>query len=294
MNYVNAVMMLFAVGLPLASAVADPMEEDTFHTRVIALYSFHPHDLNEQQMEAKSGDLDKFWDMIKAEPHRYLPLLRRELNNPSNPSFFFYDGSRLLMTVSKDHADEQLALDSLPKVDFKDIDRSDYLIAVHWLAAQGLDTRNAAFRILDDPGFKAFIPQHALTLGQNYSLIYMLFPLNESTFTDDLIRQLATANEAVSQKTLLLALRYVVLARADTAIRTFAEDASRPQDSRDYARQLLTISAPAIAKRSDDALREQRRKTMSRPISDEALEEFDYLTHKLLGDTTATPPVSHH
>ena len=37
----------------------------------------------------------------------------------------------------------------------------------------GFDTREAAFRVLAFPDFKAFIPQHALTLGQNYSLIYI-------------------------------------------------------------------------------------------------------------------------
>jgi len=45
---------------------------------------------------------------VKADLVHNLPLLRAELANLANPAFFFYDGSKLLFSLSKDKADQAL------------------------------------------------------------------------------------------------------------------------------------------------------------------------------------------
>jgi len=42
------------------------------------------------------------------------------------------------------------------------------------MAGLGEDTTAAAFHILEDPDFNVYIPEHVLTLAENYALVYML------------------------------------------------------------------------------------------------------------------------
>ncbi|MGZ3579771.1 MAG: DUF4124 domain-containing protein, partial [Syntrophales bacterium] len=152
---------------------------NNFHAEIVKTYRFQPHTLSQKEIEAKSNDLDQFWNKVKDRKEHYLPLLRAELQAPSNPSFFYYDCSKLLLSLSENVGDRKIALKAIPKADLLDVQHDDYLRTVHMLARDELDTSDAALRILDYPQFKAFIPQHALTLGQNFSLVYMLIPTKE-------------------------------------------------------------------------------------------------------------------
>jgi hypothetical protein len=255
-----------------------------FHYRIGYLYSFEPHTLTASQIERKSLALDKFWKEVTDSPEQYVPALRAEFRDKSNPAYFAYDGSKLLLSLSDLQAERVLALDSISRADLRDIQHTDYLRTVHWFAVNGFDTTTAALRILDFPDFKAFIVQHALTLGQNYSLIYMLFPMPEANYISRLIERLEVEEHPASQSSILLALWYTVNRDAREATTRFVYDESRPEESRLYARELVDRSAPLtgyLTFASETELREERRKVMLR-LSDEALLEFDSITEKLL------------
>src|SRR5262245_1622055 len=279
-------LLLFAFGwFATGVAIAAPETQAQFHSKVMALYGFEPHKLKDPEMKAKSDQLDHFWASVKADTSNLLPLLRRELADTSNSAFFHYDGSKLLLSLSKDRSDRLLALRSIPKADLNGIQHDEYLRTIKWFAGEGFDTREAAFRILAFPDFKAFIPQHALTVGQNYSLIYMLFPLDESIFAKDLASQLSKQRNTESLKSLLLALWYTATTDGKSAIKTFADASNSPLEAKAYAKKLLERKVSPlsfITISSEPSLRAERRKVMQRPISDEALMEFDSLTAKIL------------
>lgn len=277
-------LVVLSLAFPILSFAASESQTQ-FHSRVVALYSFEPHKLGSTEMEAKSVQLDQFWTAATADPTNTLPLLRRELADPSNSAYFYYDGSKLLLSLSKDHADQLLALRSMPRADLTGIQHEDYLRTIKWFANNGLDTREAAFRILAFPDFKAFIPQHALTLGQNYSLIYMLFPLDEAHFSIDLAARLSGERDVQASKSLLLALWYTATPAGYAAIKNLAANPAAPEEAKMYAKTLLERRVPAsgsISFSSEQSLRAERRKVMQRPISDEALMEFDRLTAKIM------------
>ena len=92
---------LFLSCVASGPAWAESISAAGFHSRVVELYSFEPHTLNQAEIQAKSGQLDQFWAMVKADPPNTLPLLRRELETPSNSAFFFFDGSKLLLAFRK-------------------------------------------------------------------------------------------------------------------------------------------------------------------------------------------------
>lgn len=271
---------LLAIAL-IAHAQA-PAEQAAFHAKVASLYAFEPHTLDKKQIAEKSKLLDAFWDEVKASQARALPLLRNELRDTSNSAFFSYDGAKLLLSLSESKEDRALALEAIPRADLRSIQPTDYLRTVHWFARNDYDTTKAAIRILDYPDFKAFIPQHVLTLGQNYSLIYMLFPLPESRYLAPLIERLGVETRPESQKSILLLLWYTITPEGKAALARFAADESKPKETRDFARSLGARRFPANPNvTAVDQLRFERRKMMHR-LSDEALIEFDRLTAQIL------------
>ncbi|MEE8443783.1 MAG: hypothetical protein V3S44_00435, partial [Alphaproteobacteria bacterium] len=269
--------------LPLTSFAAGGAE---FGQHVRSLYGFSPHTLDSAQIDAKSAELDEFWSMVEKDPKRYLPLLRAELARDGNPSFFHYDGSKLLLYLSKSAGDKKLALTAIPRGDLRDIQHTDYMLTVHSLAVEGYDTSEAAFRILAYPEFSAFIVQHVLTLGQDYAFIYMLLPVKEQYYLPKALARLRRESDPVALESLLKLLWYSDTADADAAIE-WASTADRlPRDVRKLAADMVEQlrKARRAAKGGSaadyDTLREKRRKRM-RSVSDEALLELDEMTIRM-------------
>src|SRR5215472_12264699 len=118
--------MKSAAALSLAVLVAFPgaapaQQEALIHARIQQVYDFQPHLLNPQQMAEKSRVLDRFWVRAEEEPERYAAALRQELGDVSNPSFFFYDGSMLLLSLSDAPDDRKAAAAAVARCDLRDV-----------------------------------------------------------------------------------------------------------------------------------------------------------------------------
>jgi len=250
--------------LLLAQAQSLPLHEQVRET-----YSFQPHLLSSQQIQEKSAVLDRFWDRVKADQAGSLPALRKELQDFENPPFFLYDGAMLLLSLSNTADDRKIGLGALAHCDLRDVERAEYFRQVHQFATFGENTTAAAFRILDDPKFQVSIPQHALRLGQDYSLVYMLLPTDPAFWTTAAIERLAKEQDETAQKSLLLLLWYAQTGEADAAIAKFAGAAKA------YAQELMKRNGTAApSSLTEAAIRERRRERM-KSVSDEALIDLD-------------------
>ena len=112
----------------------------------------------------------------------------------------------------------------------------------------------------------------------------MLFPMEETLFVPDLSARLAAESNVQTQKSLLLALWYAATPEGSATIKAFASSQDNPPEAATYAKSLMErrTSLSPVGLPSAQSLREERRKVMQRPISDEALMEFDELTSKLI------------
>lgn len=189
--------------------------QDGVRGEILALYSFSPHTLSKEAQSEKSAALDAFWEKAKGQRKTYIPVLQELLRKTNAPPFFLFDGSRLLLDLSDTAENRQLAVEALARCDLRDVDRTVYLEQVHSLAMTGVDTTDAAFHILDDPTFKAFIPQHALTLGQDFCLILTLFPADSTHWLQRAIKRLETGPDPEAQKSLAYLLWYAQLNESD-------------------------------------------------------------------------------
>jgi len=271
---------------PAGAAPADRNAE--IRKEIRETYTFRPHELNDQQIQDNAKRLDVFWDKAKANRAAYVPAIRDELASADAPIFFLYDGSALLLSLSDAPPDRALALRAISRCDILDVQPSAYFHQVHDLAVRGGDTTEAALHILSEPRFTVVVPQHALTLGQDYCLVYMLLPTDPGLWRPRVIERLATEADQTAQKSLLLLLWYDQTPDSDAAIARFASSNDKPQSSRDRARELLQRNEAAgptagvkAAFRSESSIRSARRARMA-SVSDEALMDLDSLTRQLI------------
>ena len=258
------------------------------HSEIQSVYNFQPHLLTTQQINEKSGVLDKFWEKAKSQRDIYIPGLRQELADSANNPFFLFDGSQLLLSLSNTPADRKIVCAAIAHADLHDLQLKDYVLLVHRMAALGEDTTAAAFHILAEPKFQIFIPEHSLTLAQDYCLVYMLLPTNPDFWLKPVIERLRTETDATAQRTLLLLLWYAQTADADKAIQQFSVDATKPLDNKGFASELMhrkdnidAAARTAAATSTEESLRQSRRDRL-KAVSDEALEDLDTLTEQIL------------
>ena len=205
---------------------------------ILSVYSFSPHTLTAEQQSLKSKNLDALWKKAKENRGAYVPLLKQQLQETNVPAFFLFDGSSLLLDLSNTEESRRIALQAMARCDLRDVEMTEYLRQVHRLATFGADTTAAAFHILDDPKFKAIIPQHALTLGQDFCLILMLFPTDPEHWLSRAVKRLQVETDPVAQKSLVYLLWYAQTPESDAAVLDFSEASDKPAINRDFARDL--------------------------------------------------------
>jgi len=279
---ISVCVLLFSI---VSSAAG---QSDSIHQQIQQTYNFQPHLLNNQEITKKSAALDQFWTRAKAQKSEYVVPLREELANFKNPPFFLYDGSMLLLSLSDTAVDRKIALAAMARCDLRDVQQKDYFLQVHRMAALNEDTTAAAFHILEQPKFQVFIPQHVLTLGQDYVLTYLLLPTDPEYWLQPAIDRLKTEHDPTAQKSLLLLLWYAQTETADVAISKFAGDAAKPSASRTYAQELLHRKDQMGSKQrteasgsTEESLRQKRRERL-KSVSDEALIDLDAYTLDLI------------
>jgi hypothetical protein len=270
--------------LLLLAPIAKP-QSTSIHEQIQQVYSFQPHLLKGPELEQKSAILDEFWKQAKAQQTTYISSLRLELADFRNPPFFLYDGSLLLLSLSDTHEDHQIALAAIAHCDLRDVQQKSYFWQVHRLAALGEDTTAPALRVLEDPGFNVIVPEHALTLGQDYVLVYLLLPTDDQYWLRSAIERIGVEKDETAQKSLLVLLWYAQDNAADKAIAAFASDTAKPEANRKIAQQFAQRKGVGVKVAgeiaslgsSEGSLRKKRRERM-KSVSDETLIDLDRYT----------------
>lgn len=280
---VHCVLILLLAAARLVSA-----QQTSIHAEIQQVYNYQPHLLNQQQMAQKSRALDRFWVQAEEQPELYAAALRQELGDFTNPPFFLYDGSMLLLSLSDTPADRKTALAAIARCELRDLKATDYFLQVHRLAASNEDTTAAALHVLEQPDFKVVFGEHVLTLDQDYALVYLLLPTDQNYWLEPAIARLAMERDQVAQKSLLLLLWYSQTGIADRAVRDFAADSGKPAALRSYAQGLMDRKGnlgPAeraeAAGTTEESLRQKRRERLQ-GVSGEALKDLDLYTMMLI------------
>ena len=260
--------------------------QSAMHDRITAIYNFSPSKVTREIRESKSAEMDSFWDEVKGHRDAELPLLRKELEDPDNPRFFFADGCALLLSLSQSPADQNLAILALSRVDLADFQSRQYLEEVHALAMKGANVTPAALHILDDPKFEVFLAEHgAYRLDQTACLLVALLPLSTSVWLPAVMERIQVEHDETAMKSLLLLLFYAQTDEADREIKAIATGDGSPPAIRDFAssilkheRELGTGKQPS--RQLETKLRRDRQERMA-AVSDEAIDDMNQLTERI-------------
>lgn len=232
-----------------AGAAAQPAPDAAVVSSLHATYSFEPHELSEKQQVAQSKALDAFWDAATKDPGRYLPAVRAELAGDRQLPFFYFDGGRLLLQLSHEPADRALVLAALARADMRDIRPLLFVQEVNFLARDGLDTSAAAFRVLADPKFAAYVPEHALKLRQSDALRFMLLPSANAAIAQAVVARYAVEKTEAGKQALLV-LAFDLPPEGDALVRRVAADDKEIPAVRAHAQATLKLMSRIAAARN--------------------------------------------
>jgi hypothetical protein len=235
------VLLILAGALAACVGTPSTAPDPEFAELVKKTYAFHPADLSDAEKKEKFAALDQLWDRVDQDQARYLPALRYELEQPTEFTFFDLDGSRLLLHLSNEPADRARALAALERVEMADLQPRLYFELVHGLAVAGLDTSAAAFKILANPRFTVFLPDHFLTLPQDMCLLYMLLPAPEECVVPKIVTRFAELGDEddVARRSLLTVAWYAVTREGDAFLRRVAADENQTRAVHSHAALLV-------------------------------------------------------
>jgi hypothetical protein len=254
----------------------------TLTKEIDEIYDFKPSKLSDKEQETKIPLLDKFWDKVKKDTTKFLPMLRTELKSKNHNPYFYYDGSGLLLSLSKYRLDKQLAVDAITKCDISDISQKVYVTTLNRLANQGLDVTKPSIKILESESYSFFIPEHAMAFDQGYCLTYMLLPQQNLKYIDTLITIFKDLKPN-SQKSVITTLWFAYSCKGDDFLKTVITDKTLKKEVSAYAKKIMGLTKIEKMERdylktlSENELGNMRKSSLQR-FSDEAVEELGLTT----------------
>lgn len=228
MDKVKLLLVLFILNSGLALGQA-------LHKDIHDIYNFEPHKLSGKEQECKAKLMDAFWEKVKKDTSTYLDLLRIELRDTTNPSFFFYDGGKLLLSLSNSHADYEIILNAMKRSNLKDIDASDFVKTMYFFAFADLNTTDNVLKTVDGDNYFNFIVQHKKFLGQDVALSLMLLPLNSGMYLSKAIGKLEESQDSISKIAILGLLFYSCTCQGDSIILKYSKDTNQNETVRKYS-----------------------------------------------------------
>lgn len=218
----NIIITLLLSCITFSVSSAGENKELQFKNMISGIYNFNPSEVTDKAiLEQKGKEMDGFWNLVSSDKNFYIPLLRKKLGEPGNNRFFYFDATRLLLGLSASREDMVTGVNALKNTSLNDVDRYIYFQLVHWIGCQGIDTYPAIENIINDPDFEMFIPQHALTLKQDYTVLYCLLVLDDSVYLDKLVKRLYSEKNTGIAKTLIMVIAYSVSEKGQKALQEF-------------------------------------------------------------------------
>ena len=158
-----------------------------------ATYNFDERKLTHKQKLAQEKPLTRFWDNVKRNRTRDLPLLRAAISNPNANPFFRYDGSNLLVTLDPSLENKRLMIGIYEVTDLDTVNPRRWMATMLELGYEGLDTSRAAARWGTDPKAHYVLPEHGdWPVDQDLGSVFLFGSMREEFALPALIKIVRT------------------------------------------------------------------------------------------------------
>jgi hypothetical protein len=150
-------------------------------------YGFHLSQLNEEQLQTKSKELDAFWKQVQAAGSEGVTCIRALLAEEKSDHVFQFDAASMLFPADHSPETQNLIRDSLAQADFQESDPANYLSLALELGRAGVDIRPLAAKILLYPDAVIHISEHALDLDSDTAALFLYGTMEPSEASKALI-----------------------------------------------------------------------------------------------------------
>jgi hypothetical protein len=167
------------------------------------IYGFHPGQISHKEQDAKSSQMDRFWESVKSQGPQGIDCLQQLIVAEQQDGYFAFDAASLLLSLDTSTRSLEVASSGIVKVDLKDVDSSSYIRATLFLLHKGIDITSLVEHYMTAPEVEGFVPQHAMKLDRETGAVFMYGSMPSSLADQSLIRMLnsnesATRNAAVA------------------------------------------------------------------------------------------------
>lgn len=185
----------FAGALMEGSVVYGSPVCDEIRSAKAKVYGYHLTELNEQQIEAKSKELDAFWKQVQGAGADGVTCIRGLLAEEKTDHVFQFDAAQMLFPADKSPETLKLIRDALAQTDFTESDPANYLELALELSKAGVDVAPLGAKLLLYPNATIHISEHSLDLDSDSAALFLYGSMEPSQASNALI-ELLKAPEA--------------------------------------------------------------------------------------------------
>ncbi len=158
-------------------------------------YGFKPSKLTAQQIDTKSSEMDKVWNMVASRVKELLPCLRTEMGLRKTDTFFRFNASNLIFKYDQSTETKSLMVQTYSEADLADINLRYWLPYMADFGRNGLDVSKAGETWLRFPKPIYYLPQHGVRpVDKGVGAISIFGSMDESIATPTLARLAAEEN----------------------------------------------------------------------------------------------------
>lgn len=239
---------LLMAGALFGAWCADDCAE--FNALLKTTYGFKPSKLTKEEREAKSKEMDKVWDTVKANKAKLVPCLQKALQDPKADGFFLWDGSNLLVTEDDTEKSKTLQVSAYARADLGEVDPELFVGMLARHGANGLDTSAPAEKWLRFPKENAtyYLAKHgAFPVTWDIAAVFIYSTMDEKFATPALLKVLGEKNHPGHQIALQL-LCYQGTPEAAAALAKLDAKTLTPEEAKILDKYLKTAPLAPSAK----------------------------------------------
>jgi hypothetical protein len=183
---------------PAATSTQDKPSCETLRAEKTKTYGFHPTQMTEAQIAAKSKQLDAFWKNVQAAGPQGNTCIKQMLSEEKTDHTFQFDAASMLYQADQSAEIGNLVRDSVSHADFREVDPANYLSLALELSQAGIDIRPLAARLFRYPNAVIHISEHALDLDSDTAALFLYGSMPSDVATQALIEELSAPEAFVS------------------------------------------------------------------------------------------------
>jgi len=185
------VVSVLLVSVGEVCGTSDPSPAcDAIRATKARVYGYRLTQMSEEQIEAKSKELDAFWKHVQATGPDGVTCIRGLLAEEKTDHIFQFDAAQMLFAADKSPETLKLIRDALAQADFMESDPASYLELGLELSQAGVDVSPLAAKLLLYPNATIHVSEHSLDLDSDSAALFLYGSMEPTAASNALIELL--------------------------------------------------------------------------------------------------------